>query len=79
MKLQLYTLLQRLYFPLTFSRVILLLLGFVILGQGIVDMQWLGIIIGAYFLMSGLFSLGCAGGYCPNPNQNNVHPENKKQ
>lgn len=48
----------------TFTRFIYMVLGGFILGQSILDSQWLGMFIGGYFTSMGLFGFGCASGNC---------------
>jgi hypothetical protein len=48
----------------SFTRVLYLILGGIIMVQSIVSMEWLGIVIGAYFSSMGLFAFGCASGNC---------------
>jgi hypothetical protein len=48
----------------SFTRVLYLILGGMIIAQSIVNIEWLGIVIGAYFSSMGLFAFGCASGNC---------------
>jgi hypothetical protein len=46
------------------QRVLFVFLGVTIIIQSIVKYEWLGILVGLYFLVMGIFRLGCAGGNC---------------
>lgn len=48
----------------TFIRILYTLLGLYILITAVIDKQWLGIMIGAYFASMGIFAFGCAAGNC---------------
>lgn len=50
----------------TIMRVVYLIIGLLIIIQGIYGDQWLGILLGAYMSSMGLFAFGCAGGNCSN-------------
>ncbi|MBK7009214.1 MAG: hypothetical protein IPH94_14615 [Saprospiraceae bacterium] len=52
----------------TFVRALYLVLGLIILSQSAIDKQWAGVFLGGYFMVMGLFSLGCAGGSCARGN-----------
>ena len=52
----------------TFIRVLYLILGLIILSQSAIDKQWAGVFLGVYFMVMGLFSIGCAGGNCAGGN-----------
>ncbi len=64
----------------TFIRFLYLILGGIILTQSAIDHQWAGAFLGAYFMVMGLFSIGCAGGNCAGGScelpakKNNVEP-----
>lgn len=45
-------------------RVLYLILGLFILTDSIIDLEWIGIILGTYIGSMGLFALGCASNNC---------------
>ncbi len=49
------------------SRILFLFLGISILYQTTQSNEWFGYIIGVYFMIMGVFSLGCASGNCGIP------------
>lgn len=55
------------------SRILFLFLGISILYQTTQSNEWFGYIIGIYFLMMGVFSLGCASGNCGIPHSSNTN------
>lgn len=55
---------QRLTTGWNFMRIIYLLGGVMMLIQSIADSQWMLSLVGLYFVVMGLFALGCAGGAC---------------
>ncbi len=48
----------------TLQRIIFVSLGLIMLVQGFMENQWLGMIIGGYFFAMGLFAFGCATRGC---------------
>lgn len=48
----------------SFTRVLYLIMGIVIIIQTAMDQLWIGVAFGAYFAAMGLFSFGCASGSC---------------
>jgi len=62
----------------TFIRFMYLLLGGFIVIQSIMDHQWLGMFIGAYFGAMGLFGFGCAAGNCFSSTGNSANPDSTK-
>ena len=52
----------------TFIRALYLIFGLIILSQSAIDKQWAGVFLGGYFMVMGLFSIGCAGGNCAGGN-----------
>lgn len=48
----------------TFTRVLFLVLGMIVIVQSVVSQQWFGVLFGSYFASMGLFSIGCASGNC---------------
>jgi hypothetical protein len=50
-----------------FFRIIRLILGLIILIQGIVILDTISILLGVVFIGLALFSAGCAGGACYTP------------
>ena len=61
------TLFARISLPWSLMRILNLVLGITIAGLAIHDKLWIGVLIGAYFVASGLFAWGCAGGNCTVP------------
>jgi len=45
-------------------RIIYLSLGSYMVVQSILQHEWLGALLGAYFAAMGIFAFGCAGGSC---------------
>ncbi len=62
-------LLARISLPWSFTRVLYLILGGIIVGQAIMDQLWFGIILGGYFMAMGVFAWGCAAGNCAIPQE----------
>lgn len=48
----------------TFTRILFLAIGILIIGQALAAHEWWGMLFGAYFLAMGVFALGCASGNC---------------
>ncbi len=48
----------------TFTRVLYLVMGGIIITQSINSQEWLGIALGSYFASMGIFAFGCASGSC---------------
>lgn len=48
----------------SFIRVLYLVMGTLIVVQTAMSREWLGVLIGSYFVVMGLFSIGCASGTC---------------
>ncbi len=64
------------------SRILFLFLGISILYQTTQSNEWFGYIIGIYFLLMGVFALGCASGNCGIPHTSitsDTHSENKEE
>ena len=61
------TLFARISLPWNLMRILNLLIGLTMVGLAIHDKLWIGVLIGAYFMASGLFAWGCAGGNCTVP------------
>ena len=61
------TLFARISLPWSLMRILNLVLGIIMVGMAIHDKLWIGVLIGAYFVASGLFAWGCAGGNCAVP------------
>lgn len=55
---------ERLIKGWTFTRILYLIMGIIIVIQAALQQQWYGMVLGLYFLAMGLFSLGCASGAC---------------
>lgn len=47
-----------------FQRAFYLFMGLFVIVQSVMDKQWFGTILGAYFTSMGLFRFGCAAGAC---------------
>lgn len=71
-----YTMKERLLSNWTFIRVIYLLVGFVLVIQGLAGQQWFITLWGAYFASMGLFGLGCASGACYSSFNRPIEPGN---
>ena len=56
--------LQRIITGWTLARFVYLGLGSVIMFESLFHSEWLGVVIGGYFAVMGLFGLGCASGAC---------------
>lgn len=73
---------NRMRYGWTFMRMLYLVMGITIVIQASMISQWPGIFLGAYFMVMGLFSLGCASGQCayvpPSVNRNNDTVEFKE-
>ena len=48
----------------TFIRGFYVAIGTFVLVQSVLQQQWIGVFIGAYFASMGIFSFGCAAGNC---------------
>lgn len=59
---------KRLLTGWTWTRIFFLLIGIMVLGQGIDAVQWPGIALGSYIAAMGVFGWGCAGGSCSTSN-----------
>jgi fucose permease len=66
-KIQILALLQRFFLPWTVTRILFLFVGGSIFYPAAIEKLWVGIIFGLYFIGSGLFAWGCAGGNCQTP------------
>jgi hypothetical protein len=55
---------KRLLTGWSFRRAIYLFIGVFIIIQSVIEKNWLGVLVGAYFASMGLFAFGCAGGDC---------------
>lgn len=51
----------------SFMRVLRIVLGAMVIYQGVTDKQWMITGIGALFAIQGLLNIGCAGGSCAVP------------
>lgn len=63
----------------TFTRVLYLVIGGLILIQSVIDQQWAGVLFGLYFAAMGLFALGCASGTCYNRTGNESQRQLKEE
>jgi hypothetical protein len=59
---------KRLLTGWTWTRVFFLLMGLLVIGQGVDAGQWPGIALGSYIAAMGLFGWGCASGTCSSSN-----------
>jgi hypothetical protein len=48
----------------TITRVLYLIMGVLIIVQSVSSKEWIGTILGAYFVSMGVFAFGCAAGNC---------------
>lgn len=48
----------------TFSRVLFVVMGIMVIVQSVMSHQWFAVLFGAYFASMGLFAFGCASGNC---------------
>lgn len=48
----------------TFTRAAYVVIGIMVIVQAAVNEQWLGILLGGYIAVMGLFAFGCASGSC---------------
>lgn len=55
---------QRIVTGWNLSRILFLAMGCYVMASSVMDRQWLGVALGAYFASMGLFSFGCAAGNC---------------
>ncbi|MDP2176165.1 MAG: hypothetical protein Q8K70_09685 [Bacteroidota bacterium] len=55
---------NRIFKNWTFTRLLFLTMGIIIMIQAIYNQQLFGIVFGAYFASMGLFAFGCASGNC---------------
>ncbi|MBK8699392.1 MAG: hypothetical protein IPN29_07530 [Saprospiraceae bacterium] len=55
---------ERIFTGWHFMRLLYLIIGLAIVGQGIVEKEWLGIFLGGYFTSMAVFAFGCLGGNC---------------
>lgn len=58
----------------TFMRVVRVLLGIFVIGQGIASKQWIFVALGAVFTLMPLFNVGC----CANNNCTIAQPKKTK-
>ena len=59
-----YKMKQRILTGWTINRIIFVLMGLAIGLQAAMQSEWLGILLGGYFMSMGIFAFGCAGGQC---------------
>jgi hypothetical protein len=55
---------DRILYGWTFQRGFYLLAGLAMGIISILNHEWIGVAVGAYFASMGLFAFGCAGGQC---------------
>jgi hypothetical protein len=46
------------------QRIMFLVMGTMVMVQSSITADWLGVLIGLYFMSMGIFALGCASGNC---------------
>lgn len=71
---------HRLFTNWNYVRVLYTALGLLILFSSIPDLEWIGVLFGAYVSSMGLFAFGCASGYCypmKNINKNKLSSTNE--
>lgn len=59
---------KRLFTGWTWTRAFFVVMGILVLGQGIDANQWPGVALGLYIAAMGLFGWGCASGSCSTSN-----------
>jgi hypothetical protein len=69
---------ERLLSNWTPVREMYLLIGVILVIQGLAGHQWFIALWGAYFAIMGLFGLGCASGGCYNTLNRHVEPGNSR-
>lgn len=62
----------------TFTRVLYVAIGLLVMIQAVMQQQWLGILFGSYFASMGIFAFGCAAGNCSVAKRNTSPIQNKK-
>lgn len=55
---------QRILTGWTFARALYTILGIAIIVQSLIQREWFGVPLGAYFASMGIFAFGCAAGAC---------------
>lgn len=55
---------QRILTGWNIPRALFLAMGCYVMVQSVMEQQWIGVALGAYFAAMGLFSFGCAAGAC---------------
>jgi hypothetical protein len=65
---------ERIFTNWTFSRMLFLIMGVMVIVQSAMSHQWFGILFGGYFAAMGLFAFGCAAGGCFGGNCNTISP-----
>lgn len=55
---------QRILTGWNFRRLLYVVLGIAVIVESISPREWIGIVLGAYFLIMGIFAFGCAAGNC---------------
>jgi len=55
---------QRILSGWNFQRFIYVVLGVAVIVQSAIQREWIGILLGIYFVSMGIFALGCAAGNC---------------
>jgi hypothetical protein len=57
------------------QRVLFPVIGMIIIIQAYNDKQWMGALLGAYFVSMGIFRFGCASGRCVESISNQKAPQ----
>ena len=55
---------QRLLQPWSLTRILYVLIGILVMFQSVSEEQWLGLGLGGYMAIMGVFAFGCAGNTC---------------
>ncbi|WP_084625664.1 hypothetical protein [Salinimicrobium xinjiangense] len=55
---------NRIFSNWTWVRIVYLLIGVWVIVQSALEGQWIGVVIGAWPAVMGLFAFGCASGNC---------------
>lgn len=70
---------QRILTGWNWMRAIYLITGIIIMIQAVINQMWIGLLLGGYFAVMAVFSLGCAAGNCYSGNCTVKNVEEKKE
>lgn len=70
---------QRILTGWNWMRVLYLIAGIFIMIQAVANQIWIGLLLGGYFVVMGLFALGCAAGNCYGGSCTVQNAEEKKE